>query len=149
MTAKKRRTIGFSNILMEATIHPRGSNESPGLDLTWFPKSDDLSLPDSRWSGLRASGSASISFSLEEDGGWQYEVCGFDGYSKPTFDKKESIDAAITMACAELANKINEAWQGEYPVHLEGEKRRSKAEEAYKKVLTLQRQEKENQGEKR
>lgn len=138
---KNQRVICGDDIFSEAKIHPTGPNDdSHGLDLVWFPRSDDLSFPDTRLHNMRAGASASIKFRLEESNMWRYDVCGFVGYSSPTSGKKPTIEEAISTACAELASRVNEAWEGEHPKRVKKNEMKDKAKEAYEKALDLQRQ---------
>ena len=135
---KTPRVLNAKIVLAESDIHSRGPNEEPGLDLTWKPNSDDVSLPDTRLRGMRAAGSASIYFRFEGDE-WIFEVCGFVGGTSPKSGSCPTIQEAIEIAVAELSNRINLAWKNEFAERAEVQKTKDLTQEALKIVLEMKR----------
>lgn len=101
------RLLDASTILAEAEILDRGNRE---LELTWQPKSRDISLPNSRIDGLRIGLIAVVRFQLEDDQ-CRFRVCGFVGHSGAESGSCATFEEALNTAAARLAERVNSVWE--------------------------------------
>lgn len=135
---KTPRVLDAKTVLEESEIYRSGPNQEPGVDLIWRPSSDDPPLPNTRLRGYRAAKSASIYFQPDGDE-WNFYVCGFIGHSSEKKDSCPTYQEALETAVTELSDRINQAWQSEFPQQLERQKRQDAAEEALNAAREMQR----------